>query len=167
MSGNKFFFEEDAESEQGTGVNFKEQADIFGDSLEQAGVKSTLGSMEPLKAEPARLEMKQITNPMVLLEYGIVDKDYVVHITPTNPQRNLQNEVKLRAAIETTILAMNKAVPFDLQVKIHLPQKDWDIKVLSFVITQGADAWNFDIPSFETTIIPDIHKKVSDICVKL
>lgn len=167
MSGNKFFFEEDSEAEQGSGVSLEEQADIFSDSVSQAGVSGKIDSMAPMKVEAAPVEVKQERTSLALVEFGVVDKNYAIHITPTHPQRNLKDHKKMRAAIEAAIIEMNRHVPPDLQVNIHLPQEDWDIKVLSFVVQGGAAAWNFDIAAFESEAVPVILKKVSDICAKL
>ena len=104
---------------------------------------------------------------MLLIEHGVVSNDYVLHITPTHPQRNLQAKNKLHAAIKEIITELNKVVPFDLRVDIHLPQEDWEVKATSFIVRGAADAWNFDRDAMDNVTIPSIEKKVADICVKL
>jgi hypothetical protein len=104
---------------------------------------------------------------LLLIEHGVVANDYVLHITPVHPQRNLQNRNKLHAAIKEIILELNKVVPFDLRVDIHLPQEDWEVKATSFLVREAVNAWNFDLEAMDKITVPEIEKKVSDICVKL
>lgn len=167
MGDSKFFFEEDSEAQNGTGVSYEEQADIFGAALEESGVGNKLGSMAPLQAEVTPMKLEVESNKLIQIEYGIVGKDYVVHITPTHPNRNLQSDQKLNAAIKAAILTMNQVVPFDLQVQIHLPQEDWDVKVLSFVLKDGADFWSFDQNKFKAVSIPELMQQLSAICTKI
>ena len=162
-SGNKFFFEEDAEDPI-SGVTHTEQADIFSDVLEGIGVSANIDSMEPMGAVAKRLEMHDIKNGLLHIEYGIVDQDYVIHLTPTHPKRNLSSDTKLRSSIEKTIMCLNKVVPFDLQVEIHLPRADWEIKVLSFIVRGAATAWNIDVSYLESIIIGEIGPELTAIC---
>lgn len=167
MSGeNKFFFEEDVSS-NGTGVSTGEQADLFGEAMSEMGIVSNLDSMAPKGVVLITNDVKEILNAVIKIEFGVVDRDYVVHITPTHPQRNLQDKKKLDAALRVVVIELNKIVPYDLRVDIHLPQEDWDIKVTSFVIREAGVAWNFDRVSVETQVIPVILEKLTEICVKL
>ena len=166
MSGeNKFFFEEDPE---GGELTAKDQADIFGHLMSEVELTSAIESMEPMGVElDGKIEMKTHSDNLITLEYGIVQDNYTLHITPIHQRRNLTSQNKLNEAIKSVILLMNQKVPFDLKVAIHLPQEDWEIKALSFVIEGGANAWNFNIPEFEELIIPEIFKSVSNICMVL
>lgn len=166
MNGNKFFFEEDTSEQSPTGVGFEEQADIFSSSVKEVGIATHMGSMKPMQASVPKIDLKVIEDKLVRVEYGVIDADYVIHITPIHDRRNLKPDAKLKRAIEASVIEMNKSIPFDLQVAIHLPQESWDVKVLSFVVKGGASAWNFDQDSFGRVAIPIIHKSVSDICLK-
>jgi len=163
---NKFFFEEDSDTAGATGVSAEEQADIFGNILSESGVTSSIESMAPMVAQPVAMSTKKMENAVAVIEYGIVDKDYVLHITPVHPQRNLSADHKLNAALKAVVISLNEIVPFDLQVMIHPPQEDWKVKALSFVIKEGAEAWNFDREKFEDETVHDIAQKITDICVK-
>ena len=168
MSGeNKFFFESDPEDQDGGSFTPEDQANIFGSIVSEIGLKSDIDSMAPMSAVPDKVEMKTKTDNLILLEYGIVQNNYTIHLTPIHQRRNLSDNNKLNDAIKTIVLLMNKMVPFDLKVSIHLPQEDWEIKALSFVIEGGADAWNFNVADFEETIIPEIFDKISKICMVL
>ena len=162
---NKFFFEEDP-AEIVTGVTPTEQADVFGATLEELGISGAPDSMEPMAALVKRVEMKSQKNNLVLLEYGIVDKDYVLHITPVHPKRNLTDMTKLRAAIDQVIISLNKIIPFNIRVEIFLPRDDWEIKVLSFVVREGAQSWNLNPTELDTLIEGEILPTVADICNK-
>jgi autotransporter translocation and assembly factor TamB len=165
---NKFFFEEDSEEVSGAALNPEDEANIFGAIVSETGVSSQIESMEPITIMPdGKVEMKSQNTQIVLIEYGIVQDNYAIHITPTHDKRNLSSDKKLNQAIESTILEMNKKVPLDLKVAIHLPQADWEVKALSFVVQGGANAWNFDIQEFEKESIPEILKKVTSICMVL
>ena len=166
MSGeNKFFFEEDSEASSDATINAKDQADIFGAIVAEAGVSSNLESMAPLEMVAGKNELKTINTTIVTVEYGIVQDNYTVHITPTHKQRNLSRQSKFSEALEATIILMNTKVPFDLRVEIIPPQEDWEVKMLSFIIQGGATAWNFDIADFEATVIPKILEKITAICM--
>ena len=164
-SGNKFFFEEDIE-ELSTGVTPIEQADFFNGVVGGLGVSGALDSMEPMEAQAKRLEMKDIKNNLVMVEYGIVDKDYVLHITPLHAKRNLTNDTKLRIAIEQTMIALNKIIPFDIQVEIHLPREDYEVKALSFVARGAAVAWNLSTTDLDNLITGEIVPALTTICNK-
>lgn len=167
MGGNnKFFFEEDVE-EIGSGVTTDEQADIFGEAVAEMGITSPLDSMAPKNVELIQNDVNKIETPMLTIEYGIVGKDYVLHITPTHPQRNLQDGNKLNSAIKEIIYELNTVVPFDLRVDIHLPQPDWEVKATSFIVRDAANAWNFSREEMDNEVVPEIERKVSAICVKL
>ncbi len=162
---NKYFFEEDADADSGTGVTFEEQADVFGNVLADAGIDSSLSSMTPLQAEPVKINMQQLSNGVLLVEYGIIGPDYVMHITPTHPQKNLTSSNKINLAIRITILELNKIVPYDLRVDIHTPKEEWDVKAISFLVRGGAEAWNLDIKSIDA-VVPNIFNKITELCTK-
>jgi hypothetical protein len=162
---NKFFFEDDSEDSSSSA---KDQADIFGAILEGVGINSHLESMAPMGVVPdGKVEMKSAKSQIVLIEYGIVQNNYAIHITPTHDKRNLSSDAKMGAAIKSIITEMNKKIPYELKVAIHLPQPDWEIKALSFVVEGGANAWNFDVAEFEAESIPAILKEVTQICMVL
>lgn len=161
---NKFFFEEDTE-EISSGVTPQEQADVFGAALDGIGVSGFSDSMEPLEAITKRMEIKEIKNTLLHIEYGIVDKDYVLHITPIHPHRNFMDKTKMRRAIEETIILLNKVIPFDIKVEIHLPREDWEVKVLSFVARGGAEAWNLNTKDLDDLIELKLDQAITSICM--
>lgn len=162
MNGEtKFFFEEDASSPGS--LDSSEQADIFGEVVAESGVKSGMTSMAPLGVEVLS-DVKEIRNTLLLVEYGTVGDDYAIHVTPLHPSRNLQNDQKLNRAIRLVVEEMNKYIPFDVRVDIHLPQKDWEIKATSFIARGAKVAWNVDINDLNTKLIPSIVDGVTNIC---
>lgn len=166
MNGNnKFFFEEDV-TDIGSGVSTDEQADLFGEAMAEIGLNSGIDSMAPKSVEVITNDTHKRENQLLTIEYGIVGNDYVLHVTPRHPTRNLQAVSKLHAAIKEIIIELNKAVPFDLQVDIHLPQEDWEIKVTSFLVKNAANAWNFNREQLDNEVIPEIDRKVSTICAR-
>lgn len=169
-SKNKFFFEEDesaAADGVDTGVSYEEQADIFGSVVQETvGSDILIGSMAPISATPDTYDMHTIQDALLRLEYGQVGDDIVLHITPVHPQRNLRDPIKLRKAIEETILTMNTIVPFDVMVRIVPPRDDWEVKMTSFIIEKGAIAWNLDKAALYACM-PDIHTKIKNVCVTL
>lgn len=162
---NKFFFEEDTEEIISSGVSSEEQADIFGSSLEGMGVSGAPDSMEPISYEIKPMKVKEKKTNLLLIEYGVVDQDYVLHITPTHPKWNFTDNKKLRTAIETVVIILNQIVPFDLKVEIHLPKEDWEVKVISFVIRGAANAWNLELEPLDAIIEKEVDVKLASICM--
>lgn len=165
-SGNsKFFFEEDSD-DLSTGVNAEEQADIFGSGLEELGLSGGPDSMEPMDAVTVRMEMKEIKSTLLLINYGVTGKDYVLHVEPLHPQKNFTEEHKLRLAIDTIMIAFNKVVPFDIRVEIGLPREDYEVKVLTFIARGGAEAWNLNTEDLDKIIEGDLGQALSNVCMK-
>jgi len=162
----KFFFEEDTAEVLSSGVSTKEQADIFGEVLEELGISGAPDSMEPMEATMKKMVLREMKTTLLHIEYGIVDKDYVLHITPVHPKRNFQGDAKLRLAIQEVILILNKIVPFDLKVSIHLPREDWEVKALSFVVRQGAVAWNLRTEELDTAVTEEVEPKLAALCMR-
>lgn len=162
-----FFFEEDTEGGLDTGVSGEEQADTFLSVLEEAGILkggSPLISFDPIK-NASDADTKKINTTLLEIEYGTVKGDYVLHVTPTHPQKNLAKRQLLEAAIKQTVIILNNSVPPTLKVDIYLPRSDYEVKATSYIIRQAADAWNFDSNQIEAVVIPQVLEQVGKICM--
>lgn len=168
MTKQKFFFEEDTSvsGQEESGITWDEHADTFFNVLEGAGVTADKDSLAPKGVETERYKTTSKKTQLLELEYGIIKEDYVIHITPCHPHRNLTQRTALAEAVKACVFALNDIVPFDLKVRLHLPQDNWEIKAISFVIEGGADAWNLNRETLEQVTIPDIEAKVTAICMK-
>lgn len=166
MGKDTFFFEEDPAAGDDSGVTGEEQADTFLSVLAEGGIikdRSSLTSFDPMKAA-ADADTKKTKTAMVEIEYGIVKGDYVIHVVPTHPHKNLKNQKLLEHAIRQTVLMLNKEIPGTLKVDIYLPRADFEIKATSYVVRDAADAWNFDATKVEA-LIPAILEQVGKICM--
>lgn len=162
-----FFFEEDTEGGLDTGVTGAEQADTFLSVLEGEGIikdRGPLTSFDQMK-NVSEADTKVTKTSLVEIEYGIVKGDYVIHITPIHPQKNLLKKNLLEAAVKQTVIILNKTIPPTLSVDIFLPRSDYEIKAMSYVIRQATDAWNFEVSKIETEAIPQILEQVGKICM--
>jgi hypothetical protein len=161
-----FFFEEDTDGGLETGVTGEEQAATFMAALENEGIlkeRGALTSFDPMQAV-SDADTKKARNVTVEVEFGIVKGDYVLHVTPIHPQKNLLKKSLLEAAIKQTVIILNKTVPPTLQVDIYMPRPDYEIKATSYVIRQATDAWNFDTSKIEIEVVPQILEQVGKIC---
>lgn len=161
MSENKtkFFFEEDSATEDST-LSWGEHADTFTNTLEEAGITKQKLDLTPSEAV-VDMKMDKIANNVLLIEYGTVGEDYVIHVTPTHPVRNLKHPKKLRQAIEACILAMNEVVPYTVRVEIFLPDETWEVKATTFKIPGGTAIWNLDTGLLSAQVVPKILDKVT------
>jgi len=166
MSETKFFFEED-ETKENTKSNktLESDLDFFNSVLKEEGVDGFLNTLEPSSAQPLPRELNKLENPVLEIIYGNIGDDYYIYIFPKHPKKTI-NENNLRVAVEEVVIAMNKEVPYTLKVTITLPRKEWEIKLMSFIIEGGAVAWNFSRESFEANVIPSIFSTLTDICNK-
>lgn len=156
MTKPKFFFEPD-ESSEDSGLTTPEQANTFFDTLREAGI---------IKENPADdMEVKQVSvtgtrdkleTRVVLVEYGIYNNDYSIHITPTHSVKNLASDSEVRQLLMKVIPVVNEYVPTTLQVDLFLPRTDWKMKVISLVIKGGASAWNLDTDRIAKECAPRI-----------
>lgn len=162
-----FFFEEEGDDGLAIGGTGKEQADTFMSMLESEGIikeRGAIVSFDPIKNAPDS-DTKKATTTLVEIEYGTVKGDYVLHVTPIHPHKNLAKKQLLEAAVKQTIIILNNIVPPTLKVDIFLPRADYEIKATSYVIRQAADAWNFDSGRIETVVVPQVLEQVGKICM--
>lgn len=157
----KFFFEEDPELEETI------KSGVFFQELEKSGIiKTTEGmDMNPLTPEPES-KTKTERTATVEVEFGRVKDDYVLHVTPIHPRKNLKKRALLESAVKTCVVNLNKVVPPSLRVDIYLPQDDWEIKAISFIIRDGWTAWNLDRDKLEAETVPTLLTEVGAICMK-
>ena len=165
MSKDKFFFEEDPQAGEDSGLTWGEHAEAFMGALKEDGLAQSGLSLEPMDAQ-SDMDMTTVKNSLIELQYGTVGDDYVIHITPTHPQKNLKLKPLLDEAMKTTITILAAYVPVSLRVDIHPPQKDWEIKATSYLIRGGATAWNLDRAELESKALPEMIDKVGQICMK-
>jgi hypothetical protein len=164
---DSFFFEEDPKAQPDTGLTPEEHANTFLTILEDGGIikdRSPLTSFDPMK-NVSEMNTQKVQTNLVEVEYGIVKNDYVVHVIPIHPHKNLKDKRLLDQALQATILILNKIVPTTLNVDIYLPRADFEIKATSYVIREAADSWNFDSKAIEAAI-PTIMEQVGQICMK-
>lgn len=132
--------------------------------LQEAGVVQQPGDKPQDVASDAK--MQTVSSRLISVEYGTYQENYAIHLTPVHPVKNLSTEQKVYEAMRELVLIMNEFVPQTLQVKLHPPRADWQVKVISAVIENGATAWNFDIPKFELEAIPRIQAAIEKVVMK-
>lgn len=158
----KFFFEEGSEEKEEQVKDTGEKEFFF--ALQKAGVIQEPGE-KPEEISSAA-EMKSYVGKLVTIEYGVYQNTYAVHITPTHASRNLSDDQKVYDAMYQLCTIMNKYVPPTLSVKLYPPRSDWQMKVISAVIDDGASAWNFDTAKFEGEAIPQIKEAIEKIAMR-
>ena len=170
MSNDKFFFEEDPESEKDSGISWEEHTDTFLSVLKKEGYlqdlpfdKLSLGS--EMKAEADRNETKHVTSSLLDIEFGVIQSNYVLHITPVHAQKNLSKPALLNEAVKTAVILMNQVIPANLDVKIFMPRVDYPVKAVTFSIAGGGEAWNFDQTQLETEVVPKMLEQIGKICM--
>lgn len=165
MSDNKpkFFFEEDPQPE-GFSLTPQEHTDTFFSILQSTGIiqDNPLEDMEAKKAE-ADASMKKMESRVLVIEYGTYQDNYAVHLTPIHPQKNLKDDVMVKAALRELVVVLNEHVPHELNVKLFMPRSDWAMKVISAVVDRGAGNWNFNYNKLEEDGIPKIFQAVEKI----
>lgn len=159
----KFFFEADTTAED-SGLNQKEHADTFFNTLKTAGViqDSPEDSLEAKQAQ-ADASMKKLESKVLLIEYGTYQTHYAIHITPTHPVKNLSSEPMVKKALMEFVVILNEYVPYNLQVDLFLPREDWKMKVISAKVVDGTSAWNFNVALLESVGIPRIFNTIEKI----
>ncbi len=167
MQKDKFFFEEDPESQSESGMSWGEHAESFFGTLQEIGVGKDVGSgdMAPMGVEEVKRDVKTKALKLASIEYGVVGSDYAIHITPTHPKYNLSHGDLYSEALIQSVKTLNKVVPQTLAVDIYHPQPDWEIKAMSFVIRGAADRWNFDVDSIES-VIDELLQITETMCTK-
>lgn len=166
MSDNKFFFEEDPAAEE-SGVTWNEHADTFFHGLKEADL---LKEREKIDFAPmgtqVEMQTEHKTTKLVDIEFGVVKSDYVIHITPVHSTKNLTKRPLLEEAVKHAVVELNKVVPSNLNVEIFLPREDYEIKAISFIIREGADAWNLDMKKLSNEVVPKMLEDIGKICMK-
>lgn len=167
MADDKFFFEEDPDAKGDSGITWSEHTTTFLSVLETEGVLRERKeiSLDPMMPQ-SEMQTQHLKTTLLDIEYGIVKDDYVLHVTPLHPRKNLTNTNLLSEAMRAMIVLLNAEVPTTLRVEIFKPRADWEIKATSFIIKEGATAWNLDRGKIESVIIPKIMEQVSAICMK-
>jgi hypothetical protein len=161
MSNDKFFFEEDPKATEATGLTWAEHTDAFFGAL---GKDGTGMSLEP-HAVVVEMKTEHKSTSLVDVEYGTVKADYVIHITPLHPQRNLAKGNLVEQAMEATLKLLVTVVPHTLRVDICKPRPKDEIKVLSFIIREGAETWNLDTKKIEAEVVPQLLEQIGKICM--
>lgn len=167
MSKDKFFFEEDPEASEESSLNWTEHAATFFHALEDHGLIEDRPVMDLAPMTPT-IEMNtahKVTS-LVDIEYGTVKADYAIHITPIHPRKNLIKEELLHEAVRLAVVLLNRVIPTSSVVSIFMPRKDWEIKVISFVVKDGADTWNLDTKKIEEETVPQLLEEIGKICMK-
>lgn len=165
--GNKFFFEEDPKAEE-SGVSWQEHADSFYNHLgvDVKNVDKQKDAFAPMTPVAMTIKMKTINDKVIEIEYGQMGDDYVIHIKPIHPTRNLAKEASLLLAMRTTIALLNTVIPYDLRVEIYKPEPQWEMKFTTYKIIDGMNAWNLKIDKLENEVIPQIQGNLTQICMK-
>lgn len=155
----KFFFEEDnAAATQNDG-------DSFFEAMKAAGVvqEAISEDMTAEKQVSADGSMKKLESRVTSIEFGSYRGDYSVHVTPTHPTRNLGTDEQVKKALTALAVTLNEYVPHTVRVDLFLPQKDWEMKVISAKVVGGADIWNFDKVGLEEKGLPKLLEAVDKI----
>lgn len=162
----KFFFEPDQEEEKKNEAIKESEASFFFDALKESGIISEGGKEAGPDHIEAEAQMKEKKSRTLLLEYGVYQKNYAVHVTSTHPRKNLSERNKTKLALKELVVIMNEYVPPTLRVDLYLPHEDWTLKVISAVVIDGSKTWNFDIAKFESDGIPRIFDAVDQVIRK-
>lgn len=167
MQKDKFFFEEDPESQAESGLSWGDHSDSFFGTLHEIGVAKGIETtnMSPLSVEEVRRDVTTKSLKLASVEYGIVDRNYAIHLTPTHPKYNLSTGDLYNEALLKCVIALNKVVPQNLAVDIYHPQPDWEIKAMSFVIRGAADSWNLDVVALAKTA-EELLQITEEMCMK-
>lgn len=166
---DKFFFEEDTDGVEDTGMTWAEHTSTFLDTLKKEGyIKETSSDFDLGGVKKAETDMstKHVHNSLVDVEFGTVRTNYVIHITPTHPHKNLAHQKLLEQAVRSAIIILNNGIiPPNLDVDIFLPRDDYKIKSISFTIKDGAEAWNLDVSKIEKEAVPKLLDQIGKICM--
>jgi len=169
MGNNRFFFEEDPEAKEETGLTWGEHTNTFIDVLKKDGFikegDAAIALGDTLKAEADVVKTKHSKNSLLDIEFGIIQSNYAIHITPLHPHKNLTNPKALDRAVREAVIILNKIIPPNLQVDIFLPRADYELKAISFVIREGAEAWNLDAANLENIAIPQLMEQIGKVCM--
>lgn len=170
MSNDKFFFEEDPEGAKDSGITWEEHTDTFMNVLKDGGfIKEGIEAFSldtPLTAQADVSNTKKVRNVFVEIEYGIIQSNYAVHITPIHAQKNLTKQTLLNLAIKQAVFILNQHIPPSVRVEIFMPRPDYEIKAISFVVKEGAEAWNLDTAKIEIEAIPKLLEEIAKICMQ-
>lgn len=160
----KFFFEPDTQADNDTKMTTEEHADTFFSTLVDAGfIQQNIDASFEAKTAEALASMKRLESSILQVDFGTYQDNYAVHVTPVNPKRNLSTDLALKRALKEIVLIMNEYVPFTCQVNLFLPRDEWKMKVISAVVVNGANAWNFDHSKFESEAAPKIFQAVEKV----
>lgn len=161
----KFFFEEDPEAQSDSGMSWNEHSGTFFSALQEIGIAKAAPDLMPMDVQATTVNLKTIAGKLTSIEYGVVDNDYVIHITPTHPKYNLGNLQLYNEALKESVIELNKVIPPTLRVDVYHPQPDWEIKAISFAIRGGAQSWNFDTSTVDSAV-ELLIQKIDAICGK-
>lgn len=164
---DRFFFEEDPEAGAESGLTWEEHTDAFLNFLGDSGnIKDKAGiSLEPMQTGVDMKTEHHITR-LLDIEYGVVKSDYVIHITPIHPHKNLTAEAVLKKAVLAAIAILGQIIPTTLPVRVFLPRKDFEVKAISFVVVDGAEAWNLDHAEIKDKAVPELVEQIEKICMQ-
>lgn len=161
MSKDRFFFEEDPAATGDTQLTWEEHADAFFNII---GKDRGDVSFEP---HDVGVDMKTEHKATSLLdiEYGVVRADYVIHITPIHAHKNLTKLQLLNQAVLVAAKLLHSTISSTQHADIMLPRADYEVKVISLLIRDGANAWNLDTKKIEEELVPQLLEQIGKICM--
>jgi len=159
----KFFFEADEPNSEYS-LTSEEHANTFFSTLQSAGIiqDSPLEDFEEKKVA-ADAAMSKKESKVLLMEYGTYQDNYAVHVTPIHAKKNLETPQQIKQALYHLASILNEYVPHEVQVNLFLPRDDWQMKVVSAVVLNGANVWNFDKKRLEEEGIPRIFDAIEKV----
>lgn len=133
---------------------------LFFDALKNAGVVQDADAAMPVKADG---EMKEKATRYLIIEYGIYQNDYSLHLTPCDERKNLDTPTKVELAVVAALQVIKPLVPDQMRIDVYLPREDWKMKVVSVVIRGAATSWNFNPKAFEEGAVLPLFDAVQKV----
>jgi len=96
------------------------------------------------------------------VQYGLNnDGDFVYHFTPAAPTKPFPDDC--RPLVNNIIRPWleKSGIPTGTTFNIHLPPREWEIKLVTIVATGVGKKWNFDEESY-TKYIPKICDEITE-----
>jgi len=85
-------------------------------------------------------ELSDQKSQLIRIQHGWHHEDYVWHICPWHHKKPWK--VTLERVIYATAQVMNQTIPHNVEVKIWLPMRDWEIPEVTFKAIGLSHQWN-------------------------
>lgn len=133
---------------------FSEVMEDMNPSEEEDANLAVKGDPKPISKD---FEQKSRGFKFINITNGWNREDFVMHIAPASHKKTwklpLEANYNDNSVIKTIILIMNKHIPKNHQVDIHLPVSDWEIKELTFKAIKLKSVWSVTEEDLEKMIL--------------